>query len=44
MKLLFLNGVNLNLTGRREKGVYGAETLDDINAQIRSYVNARRGM
>ena len=41
MKLLFLNGVNLNLTGRREKGVYGAETLDDINAQIRSYVNAR---
>ncbi len=37
MKLLFLNGVNLNLTGRREKGVYGTETLDDINAQIKAH-------
>lgn len=34
MKFLFVNGVNLNMTGVREKGVYGNETLDEINAQI----------
>lgn len=34
MKLLFINGVNLNMTGIREKGVYGTETLEDINRQI----------
>ncbi len=34
MKLLFINGVNLNLTGKREKGVYGSQTLDEINAEI----------
>lgn len=34
MKFLFVNGVNLNMTGEREKGVYGTETLDGINAQI----------
>ncbi len=34
MKLLFINGVNLNMTGRRERGVYGSETLEEINAQI----------
>lgn len=34
MKFLFVNGVNLNMTGEREKGVYGTETLDEINAQI----------
>lgn len=41
MKLLFLNGVNLNMTGRREKGVYGTETLEDINAQIAAFCKAR---
>ena len=34
MKLLFINGVNLNMTGMREKGVYGTETLDVINSEI----------
>ena len=33
-KILILNGPNLNLTGIREKGVYGSETLDTINAEI----------
>ena len=28
MKLLFLNGVNLNRTGMRERGVYGTQTLE----------------
>ena len=37
MKLLFINGVNLNMTGVREKGVYGTETLDEINAQIKAH-------
>ena len=35
MKLLFINGVNLNLTGMREKDVYGAQPLDLINAEIK---------
>ena len=34
MKLLFINGVNLNLTGKREPGVYGSETLEDTNQAI----------
>lgn len=42
MKLLVCNGVNLNMTGRREKGVYGTETLEDINAQIERFC-AERG-
>lgn len=37
MKFLVMNGVNLNLTGKREKGVYGTETLDEINAKIAAY-------
>ncbi len=37
MKFLVINGVNLNMTGRREKGVYGEETLEEINAQIASF-------
>ena len=34
MKFLFINGVNLNMTGVREKGVYGTQTLDEINLEI----------
>ena len=30
MKLLIVNGPNLNLIGRREVGVYGKENLDQI--------------
>ena len=37
MKLLFVNGVNLNMTGIREKGVYGTQTLDEINLEISKY-------
>lgn len=37
MKLLFINGVNLNMTGKREKGVYGTQTLDDINREIAAH-------
>ena len=37
MRLLILNGVNLNLTGFREKEIYGKETLEEINERIRRY-------
>ena len=37
MKFLVINGVNLNLTGMREKNVYGTETLDEINGKIASF-------
>ncbi len=40
MKFLIVNGVNLNLTGRREKGVYGSATLEEINAQIAAFCKA----
>ncbi|MBR3738491.1 MAG: type II 3-dehydroquinate dehydratase [Eubacterium sp.] len=41
MKILVLNGPNLNMTGIRKKDVYGAETLDDINAYLRDYAQSR---
>lgn len=40
MKFLVINGVNLNLTGKREKSVYGAASLEDINAKITAFCNA----
>ena len=37
MKILILNGPNLDMTGIRKKDVYGAETLDDIIEELREY-------
>lgn len=42
MKLLILNGPNLNLLGKREPGIYGTETLESINAGLISYASVRK--
>ena len=36
MKLLILNGPNLNLQGRRDKEVYGAESFEEFIPRLRN--------
>lgn len=35
MKVLIINGVNLNILGIREKNIYGTKTLNDIETLIK---------
>ena len=40
MKLLILNGPNLNLLGSREPAIYGSESYDTLCQQIQSHAAA----
>lgn len=39
MKILIINGPNLNLLGKREPGIYGNKTMDECLAALRSHYN-----
>ena len=41
-RLLLIHGPNLNLLGEREPDVYGRATLDEVNAEIKSFCRSKR--
>ncbi len=41
MKILVVNGPNLNMLGRRDPNHYGPLTLDELNNAVRGYARAK---
>ena len=41
MKFLIINGPNLNLLGKREPGIYGTGSYDDLCMELVAYAAAR---
>ncbi len=39
MKILIINGPNLNMLGKRDKNIYGDRTLNEINSLLQSEAN-----
>ena len=39
MKLQIINGPNLNLLGKREKGIYGNQSFDDYFKKLKTKFN-----
>ena len=37
MKILLLNGVNLNMLGKRDSRYYGTDTLSELEGKVREY-------
>ena len=35
IKILLVHGPNLNLLGKREPGIYGLKSLEEVNAQVK---------
>ena len=42
MKILVMNGPNINFLGIREKSIYGTETYDDLVNKIKNYCASKK--
>ena len=44
MKLLIINGPNINLLGRREPGIYGTQSFEDFFVNLQFISPAAKGV